>query len=247
LPQLARHGVTPEVFLSPCNPAGPTHNREVAYRALSWAASFARPVLFVEDDIDVGPDFAWHVDVAVGLDALTYLYLNDTVSRLRAHHGRELAERITNRARIERGAYAVRERAALFGTQCVVIPARLVPVMIERLSSDEAARGEHPTDGVLHVWARRHPHEGVYVMLPHPVQHRQVRTGRSPLHRTLRSMSFGMPWVDTRESDGVVEAFVPRTVRSEDVRAHYEAVLRERARARRAARLARLAGDRAGG
>lgn len=187
IPQLREVGLDPMVFLSPCSPAGPEQNRANALAALSWAQRQGGPVLFVEDDIDLAPDFAWHVRVAAELDALTYLYLNDTPGRLRAHHGQAVADAILAGHPLPRGAYAVQRRAALFGTQAVVLPEWLVPDLVERLGATNA---KEPFDGELFLWARAHKHKPVYVMLPHPVQHRQDRTGREPTDRVMRSASF---------------------------------------------------------
>jgi hypothetical protein len=211
VPQLAAAGFEPKVFLSPCEPAGPEGNREVAHRAMQWALEQEDDVLFVEDDIDLAPDFAWHARVAQELDAVTYLYLNDTPGRLREILGPRTAEAIIERRPIVRGAYRVRNRSAhLYGTQCVMVPQRLVGTMVAALESPHPVVKPAAWDSRLHAWARHNPEEPVYVMLPHPVQHRQDRTGRDPAHRPMRSMSFGMnstsPWLYP-----VVEPFPGKT------------------------------------
>jgi hypothetical protein len=194
VPQLEAAGFTPRVFLSPCEPAGPEGNREVAHRALSWSAAQGGDTLFVEDDIDLAPDFAWCVNLARQAGDLAYLYLNDAPGRLIQHHGRALARDILNGAPIRRGAHLVQRRSALFGTQCVFIPARLVPVMVDALEAPHSPMGRgEPFDGRLHLWARRTPAEAVRVILPHPVQHRKDRTGRDDTAREMRSYSYGLP------------------------------------------------------
>jgi len=194
VPQLERAGFAPRVFLSACAPAGPEGNREVSHRALAWAARQGGDTLFVEDDIDLAADFAWCVDLARQAGDLAYLYLNDAPGRLVQHHGRPLARDVLKRVPIRRGAHLVQRRSALFGTQCVFIPARLAAEMVRILEAPHSpgGRGE-PFDGRLHLWARRNPAEAVRVILPHPVQHRKDRTGREGTMREMRSYSFGLP------------------------------------------------------
>jgi hypothetical protein len=197
IPQLRTAGLEPVVFLSPCDPAGPEQNRAVALEAMRHAATVGAPALYVEDDIDVDPLlFRWSVDLAARLDAVTYLYLNDSPARLREHFGREVAATVENRGVLVRGAYAVRERAALFGTQCVLIPVRLLGAMVGILEESGTRAKRMPWDGRLHTWLRANRNEPVFVTLPHPVQHRQDRTGRTASTRVIRSFSYGQPWVD---------------------------------------------------
>ena len=141
------------------------------------AASIGLPTLYVEDDIDVDAIlFPWAINLAERLDAVTYLYLNDAPARLRLHFGNEVTQTITERGMLTRGAYAIRTRAALFGTQAVLIPARLLPTMVELLEDTSGRSWRQPWDGRLHIWLRKHLQERVFSILPHPVQHRQDRT-----------------------------------------------------------------------
>ena len=208
IPQLRQAGLDPIVFLSPCNPAGPAQNRAVAFEALTHAAGKRLPTLYVEDDIDIDQQlFPWALDIAVRLDAVTYLYLNDTPARLREHFGREIERSITNQHALVRGAYAVRERAALFGTQCVLIPARLLDDMLRILEVDNIRTIRMPWDGRLHTWLRENRNERVFSILPHPVQHRQDRTGREQTIRVMRSMSYGMTWFDPHDGSEFIDAW----------------------------------------
>jgi hypothetical protein len=201
IPQLRQAGLDPIVFLSPCTPAGPEQNRAIAYEAITHAIGKNLPTLYVEDDIDIDQQlFQWALDLAVRLDAVTYLYLNDTPARMREHFGREIERSITNEEGIIRGAYAVRERAALFGTQCVLIPARLLGAMQRILEFDSGLRRRMPWDGRLHTWLREHRDERVFSILPHPIQHRQDRTGRTEATKVMRSMSYGMRWTDPHDA-----------------------------------------------
>lgn len=195
LAQLEAFGLAPVVVESPCAPAGPHGNAAAALRAGEVALATPGAWLFCEDDIDLAPDFSWHLQEALELDAVTYLYLNDSPTRLRLHHGRPLANAILQQRAIERGAYRVLQRAALFGTQCVLIPERLKAKMVELLRAEHRSERGDPFDGRLHTWLRSVPDEDVFVMLPHPVQHRQDRTGREWTERVMRSLSFGIPYV----------------------------------------------------
>jgi len=194
IPQFGSVGIDVKVFTSPCNPAGFLQNRIVALQAMEYASPIGKPTLYIEDDIDLDArSFVWSLELALSLDSVVYLYLNDQPTRLRFHFGSETAEKISRRIPIVRGAYKIRQRAALFGTQCVLIPARLTRQMTQIL---EAERGSSPWDGVLHLWLRKNPQERVFSILPHPVQHRQDRTGRDPAKIPMKSLSFGMPWKD---------------------------------------------------
>ncbi len=236
LPQLHAAGLNPIVFLSPCDPAGPEQNRLVALDAMRHATGIGLPTLYVEDDIDVDPVlFPWAIDLAERLDAVTYLYLNDQPTRLRLHFGNDVTQTITEGGMLTRGAYAIRTRAALFGTQAVLIPARLLGTMVELLEDTTSSRSwRQPWDGRLHLWLRKNPQERVFSILPHPVQHRQDRTGRNETRTVMRSMSFGMSWTNaigmefvddwhqqvnqprTLTKEAIVAAFVSRRVRQRE-------------------------------
>lgn len=206
IPQLRQAGLDPIVFLSPCDPAGPEQNRAIAYEAITHAIGKNLPTLYVEDDIDIDQAlFPWALDLAVRLDAVTYLYLNDTPARMREHFGREVERSITNEESVIRGAYAIRERAALFGTQCVLIPARLLGTMQAILEFDSGLRRRMPWDGRLHTWLRENRDERVFSILPHPIQHRQDRTGRTAATKVMRSMSFGMRWFDPLDGQEFID------------------------------------------
>jgi len=233
IPQFRALGHDPKVFLSACQPAGPAGNAAIALEAMLYAATQNYPVLYIEDDIDLDPIlFPWALDLAHRLDSVTYLYLNDQHARLQAHFGSAVTKAIMDGECITRGAYAIRQRAALFGTQCVLIPQRLILTMVEILKADKPTQ---PWDGRLHSWLRSNRSEAVYSILPHPVQHRQDRTGRSEARQVMRSMSYGLPWVDaadepyidawhadqkfnpvTRTRESIATAFVERRQRARD-------------------------------
>lgn len=237
IPQLRGAGLDPIVFLSPCDPAGPEQNRLVALEAMRHAAAIGLPTLYVEDDIDVDPIlFPWALELATRLDAVTYLYLNDAPARLRLHFGNEVTQAIMDGGMLTRGAYAIRTRAALFGTQAVMIPSRLLSAMVEILEDTSGRSWRQPWDGRLHTWLKRHHEERVFSILPHPVQHRQDRTGRMESRTVMRSMSYGMSWTDAigmefvddwhdhtrkyqpvlRTKESIVAAFVNRRLKQRD-------------------------------
>lgn len=236
IPQLRAAGLDPIVFLSPCDPAGPEQNRLVALDAMRHAATIGLPTLYVEDDIDVDAIlFPWALQLAARLDAVTYLYLNDQPTRLRLHFGNDVTRTITEGGLLTRGAYAIRTRAALFGTQAVMIPSRLLGTMVDILEDTTSSRSwRQPWDGRLHIWLRKNLQERVFSILPHPVQHRQDRTGRHETRTVMRSLSYGMSWTNAIDmefiddwhqqthqpraltKEMIVQAFVSRRVKQRD-------------------------------
>lgn len=196
VPQFEALGLTPRVFTSPCAPAGPRGNLEVSRRVVAWAAKVGGHLLFIEDDIDLAPDFIWHLEQAIELDSVTYLYLNDTVSRMKLQLGSDLSRQIVRQRPIERGPRHIKRPVALFGTQCVFIPERLIPRTLEVVDQPERhADSPEPFDGKLHIWLSKDASEKVYTTIPHPVQHRQDRTAREETSRVMRSLSFGNPYM----------------------------------------------------
>lgn len=191
LEQLARHGVTPTVTLHPCNPGSPAGTNEAAREALAPLTT-DRPLLFLEDDLRLAADFGWHVDRAVALDAICYLYLNDSAPRLAAHFGPGLAQQIMERRPMERGPRRLLRPAACYGTQAVVIPARLIGTMRSLANEDDRS----PFDSRVQRWLQaNHPREAIYSSLPHPVQHLNERRGKSDFEPKAErlSMSYGIP------------------------------------------------------
>ena len=193
IPQLTQAGYEPRVFLNTPDPNSYPYGTAInALQALQWAATRNTNVLFTEDDIDIAPDFAWHANLASNLNAITYLFLIDNPKRVRARQDPQTSARILNRQSIKRGAYTIRERQQLYGTQCVMIPQRLILTMIKLLQEPQ----RQPWDGRLYWWLRRTPQEPAYEMLPHPVQHRVDRTGNKPATTSMTSLSYGLPHHD---------------------------------------------------
>lgn len=193
LAQFDALGLPVRVIESACNPAGDASMTLAADEAGRVALSEPGAWLFIEDDIDLAPDFAWHLDRALELDSITYLYFNDSHTRMRMQLGKSLADRIMNQEPIQRGPVELLQRAALFGTQCVLIPERLKAKAHEVMTRPQ--KNAEPPDSRLHTWLRADRTERVFTMLPHPVQHRQDRTGREWTPRVMRSLSYGVPYL----------------------------------------------------
>lgn len=192
--QLTAAGLTPVVVLSDCNPASDEGMTLAAEQAATVALFNPGGWLFCEDDIDLAPDFAWHLAEAVRRDAITYLYLNDSRERMTRMLGDSTTNRILAQRPIQRGPYELLERTALFGTQCVFIPERLKSAVAKVMT--EPRRIPEPPDGRLHLWLNHAgAHERVFTSLPHPVQHRQERAGRGWTARLMRSFSYGVPYL----------------------------------------------------
>lgn len=194
---LIHAGIYPEIILSECNPAGGAENARTAHRALQAAAAEpeARPVLFLEDDLDLADDFTDHLRAGISTNSVTYLYLNDTPARLRAHHGTELAEKIIRGEPIPWGPTELIRPAAPYGTQAVIIPARLLGTMLEITARPDG----QAFDARLRNWLQAEHDAGrerAYTSLPHPVQHRNATAGRDEptyRHRQRISLSYGLP------------------------------------------------------
>jgi len=187
IPQLEAIGLKPRVFLSPCNPASQVSNGLVSGQALAWAAEQGKPVLFVEDDIDLGDDFVWYLGRAP--DAITYFYINEQMpGRCQKLYGPQLAESVMEGRPMKRQFVKARTFIGLFGTQCVFIPQRFLALLALELTRPRKA-----FDGHLPAFADRHDHP-IYIALPNPVQHRNVNVARTdrPAKPKL-SHSFNCP------------------------------------------------------
>ena len=180
IPQFQAQGIEPKVFLSPCTPAGPRQNNIVSLEALEYALD--DDCLFIEDDIDIAPDFAGRLAEA---ENVTYFYLNDNPDRLFRTYPSEQAQAILKGEPLSPGIYKVLSTSFLFGSQCVYLPKDFLPLVRNMLLRHR----EQPMDGALVKTFRKY-RTPVYVCLPHPVQHRHDRTGRSADNKVKRSMSF---------------------------------------------------------
>jgi hypothetical protein len=187
IPQLEAAGLEVTVFLDACDPVGKGGNGGVGLRAIQHARTLGGPVLLVEDDIDLAPDFPYFLDAALPLGALTYFYLHDRPDRMKLHYGSELTDHILAGKPMPRNLVKVKAPVMLFGTQCVLIPPQL-------LSFIEAQLVTHPTafDGNVQRAVDKTSWP-VLVALPHPVQHRHDRTARAEDGKVKRSMSYDLP------------------------------------------------------
>lgn len=189
LPQLEAFGVTPELFLSECEPAGPPENLANGLRAI--ASSKGRDVLFLEDDIDLAPDFGTFLDMVRELGVMTWLYINDRPHRSPALYGRAVWRMIEAREAFPRGLLKPNTYYGLWGAQCVFIPSEHVKGL---LRFKEPFNGAF--DDLLQTYAAR-VQADVRVAIPNPVQHRQSRVGRTADNpqNVKRSASFALPRV----------------------------------------------------
>lgn len=198
IPQLEAAGLTPKVFLSPCDeeqPAGGRGNAMVSARAIRYALEANQDLLFCEDDIDLAPDFRRFLDLARTVGRVTYLYLHDVAHYMGKRYGLSITHAIQRRDPIEAGLYELLENRNLSGAQCVYLPLsflKAAPVHVFEA-------GSRPID----IWLSSVLHEErikPLVALPHPVQHRQVRVARrNPLSRNpdkySKSFDLERRWV----------------------------------------------------
>lgn len=192
VPQLVTAGVEPVVFVDGCVPnprwGMDVGNKRIGAKALTWALGASEgPVLVVEDDIDLAPDFPQALDVAVQSDVTTFFYLNEEASRMKDIYGQPLARNLLSGTPTPLSLTPAREYVGLFGTQCVLLPRDVALGVLEFIP-----RARKAFDAAL--WTllseRRMP---VNVVTPNVAQHRHDRTGRIPDSSVKRSLSFDCP------------------------------------------------------
>ena len=199
LPQLEAAGLTPRVFLSPCDdtqPAGGRGNALVSAQAIRHALTVGADLLFCEDDIDLAPDFPRFLELARASGRVTYLYLHDVGHYMPERYGAALTNAILTRQAITAGLYPLGTARNLSGSQCIYLPFEVLqaaPVHVFQA-------GSRPMDIWLSQWLHD---DGItpLVALPHPVQHRQVRVARvkpDQLNPDKYSKSFSLErrWPD---------------------------------------------------
>jgi GR25 family glycosyltransferase involved in LPS biosynthesis len=206
VPQLVAAGFPPLVTLSPCTPPGPTQNRAAGKAALRTGLdSGAAFVLFVEDDIDLAPDFGAAVRDATssGLD-VAYLYVHDRPDRVSVLYGRDWRGIEAGDAQVPRFLIPGRP-GYLYGSQAV-------------LMTQEAALwawgatvgGVAATDTcMIQAWIRARARVGIRV--PHVVQHRADKTleeRRLPSNTRRRewqtSRSYHLPRSSLADNDNEI-------------------------------------------
>jgi hypothetical protein len=181
LPQLQAVGIEPEVFLSPCSPAGPRSNAEVSFRALS---SVDGPVLFLEDDIDVSEALPYYLRLAEEKGAVTYFYVHDDIQYINHTYGPSLTKMVMTGMAIEPGLYPVWIAQRLFHAQAVFLPRHV----LAKLDIFQMKVRGLSIDAWLTRWIKRSGHQA-YVALPHPVGHRHDRTARHKTNEKLYKFS----------------------------------------------------------
>jgi hypothetical protein len=105
---------------------------------------------------------------------------------MRLHYGPDLTAHILHRRPLPRTLVKVRTPVLLFGTQCVLIPPELLPIIESLLiAHGDAFDGNVQRAAIKASWP-------VLVALPHPVQHRHDRTARAEDTRVKTSLSFDL-------------------------------------------------------
>lgn len=175
-------------MLDPCDPIGRGGNNHISLEAIQYARTLDTPVLIVEDDIDLAPDFTLFLNAALDQgDVVTYFYLNDKVDRLNLLLGGDAARSILAGEPQHRRLARARHYRGLFGTQCVLLPQAVLPTIEDRLRVHGDALDMNTVRALQGIgWP-------AFIALPHPVQHRHDRTARTPDARVKRSMSFDLP------------------------------------------------------
>lgn len=193
IPQFQALCIKPQVILSDPTKDGraygnPRSNLAAARLALAAAIEAEADLLFCEDDIDLNPrTFLQAVEIAREVDEVTYLYVHDDPKRLVTHYRSDLANHIRRGGTMPLQAVKLRSPRELDNTQCVYLPHRYLSDLLER-------HGKASFD--VHLWtALAAWHIRPWVVLPHPVQHRNDLTMRDPArhtrpHEARRSLTF---------------------------------------------------------
>lgn len=164
LADLATVGITPEVFLSACDPATREKGIETALEALSTCASDSALVL--EDDIT--PDSTFPLWLAVAEKAGVPV----TFCTMRWHiHTPEVKQAHSRNHPFPTGLYPVADNERWWGSQAIYLPEKIVTLALEAWSSPDRGMGKGGFDNWLRRLFNRH---GVtlHVAVPNPVQHR---------------------------------------------------------------------------
>lgn len=179
LAHLRRAGIRDvHVHLSACEPATPNGNLRAAQGALTHAITRpGRPVLFLEDDLILAASFPRRLAEALELDAPVYLFLIDTRRRVREHYPAELAEAIMGEGPIPETRVRLPIGASAYGTQALVLPWRYVTTAYG-LTETLAGRGVAFDSALQRLWTADPPREGVWTLVPHPVQHTNAQGGK---------------------------------------------------------------------
>lgn len=176
-------------------------NNARAFRAAFLAAhERGTDLLFCEDDIDLADDFDWFLTEARGIeDAATWFYTHDfrRESEQARRYGAATWKRLTEAARLKRpfgpkGLYRMRDATKANSGQCFYLPW----TVLDGLPLHELDKQSSPVDRWTQDRVVRSGFPAL-VALPHPVQHRVDRTGRTPPRhaedrKRKTSMSFDL-------------------------------------------------------
>ena len=188
LPQLDAAHLTPHVILSPCDPPGPKQNNAAGNAALRYATGqLPEWVLFLEDDIDLAPNFRDAILECTRIDyPVIYLYLNDRADRGFRQYGHDAWHEILGDAPIPPRVVKAHNIGQLYGSQAV-----LMTTDAARAALKVTAEDKYATDTSF-IYAWRAARIRVGIRIPHVVQHRHDRTLRKrEVRGPKRSMSFG--------------------------------------------------------
>jgi hypothetical protein len=175
LAQLDRMGVWPTVFVDDNPSPNSAGNRRNGERVLTWARSLDADLLFLEDDIDVAPDFPAALAAAREVDAPVTFWLDQP-------HQHPEWDRV--------GFYPLASTLGWRGSQALLLP-------LSRVQRACGARAfgdglPPPIDIFLkHTGAL----DGLLVALPNPVQHRSPASVVDPRRPVRVSPTFGLPRV----------------------------------------------------
>lgn len=206
LAQFHALGLMPHVVTSPCRPATPRGTRAPARQLLisAYHDDPDRPLLFVEDDIDLNPPLLELAIQAAATEGgtITFLYLNDTAERLAAGVDVRTAAQIVQGIPPTPGIRALRP-VAPYGSQAVVIPHEYLRGLHDALEVAEIEAPLAAFDTVLARWLRNDPDAPLSaVYLPHPVQHRNSQVAKRPgepvVERRSMSYALGIAWCRDR-------------------------------------------------
>jgi hypothetical protein len=180
------------VVYDECRPGRDKGNKHAGGDAVMFAAAAALPLLVVEDDINLAPDFPQALEMALNaaLDVPVYFYLNETAThedRVSSIYGPELGAAINAGEPVPLQLVPARTYVGLFGTQCVLIPPNLAGDVLRRIDSVRIAFDAALQTAIMH---RSPP---AYVVVPNVVQHRHDRTGRDQDAGLKRSISYHLP------------------------------------------------------
>jgi hypothetical protein len=183
-----RAGLRARVFESACDPPSAAANRANGERVLTWAAQDGVDLLFVEDDIDLAPDFVVALAAARDLDAPVTFWLESQrqhpTAWLNATPGAPpTAEFATTDSMI-----------GWYGTQCVLLPFARVQVA---LAHRDFGNGRSPP---IDIFLRRSGAlDGLRIAFPNPVEHRSPPTLVNQKRPRRVSRTFNLPRVGSWE------------------------------------------------